>query len=104
MNYHNFASRLSVPRLPTETAKEISKPAPKKPRRPSRRRAIVVGPLLPLLCLLTLSMGAFAEGDAVHAVVTAPRHADAASYIIPIIGLAVVFLRLPVLWRRDFQC
>ena len=104
MNYHNFASRLSVQRLPAESTKDASKPATKKSRRQGRRRVIVVGPLLPLLCVLGFSVTALAEGDAPSGRVATPQHVDVGSYIIPLVGLAVVLLRLPVLWRRDIQC
>ncbi|MDR3403672.1 MAG: hypothetical protein P4L99_14330 [Chthoniobacter sp.] len=39
MNYHNFASRLSPPRLPAaDPTKEQRKATPKKSLRPMRRR------------------------------------------------------------------
>ncbi|MEI9894051.1 MAG: hypothetical protein WDN28_09235 [Chthoniobacter sp.] len=104
MNYHNFASRLSLPRVPSANSpKEQPKAAPKKsPRTPRRRLATATA--VALWCLCAFHADAEAKTDGAHASRPPVRPINTPTFIITLTGLAVVVLRLPTLWRRDLDC
>lgn len=105
MNYHNFASRLTIRRLPAaNNAKDQAKPTPKKARRPIRRPfAPAVATLVLALCVLTLRSEAAEQNDA--RTVSPPLwRVNAPTLLVTLTGLGVALLRMPTLWRRDFDC
>ena len=104
MNYHNFASRLSLQRLPaTNSAKPVAKPDPKKVRRPARRRFSAAAALALVLWVLCLRVEA-AEQDGSRAIQSAGWRVNAPTLLVTLTGLGVALLRVPALWRRDLDC
>jgi len=104
MNYHNFASRLSIQRLPaTHSAKPVAKPNPKKGRRPARRRFSAAAALALMLWVLCPRVEA-AEQDGSRAVRSSVWRVNAPTLLVTLTGLTVVLLRVPALWRRDLDC
>ncbi|HSI14950.1 MAG TPA: hypothetical protein VK961_23055 [Chthoniobacter sp.] len=106
MNYHNFASRLSIQRLPAaNTPKAVTKPEPdaKKVRRPGRRRFAAAAALLLVLCTLTFRAEA-AEQDDLRPARPGAWRVNVPTLLVTLTGLGVALLRVPTLWRRDFDC
>lgn len=107
MNYHNFASRLSIQRLPAaNAAKPLAKPQPetKKARRPGRRRfAGTAAALVLVSCALTPRVDA-TEQDGSRAVRSSVWRVNAPTLLVTLTGLGVALLRVPALWRRDLDC
>jgi len=104
MNYHNSASRLSLPRLPAPTStKEKPKAAPKKSLRPTRRR-LATSAALALSCLCALRADAATQADRAHQVTPPVHPINIPTFLITLTGLSVILLRLPALWRHDFDC
>ena len=104
MNYHNFASRLSIQRLPSATpTKESPKPDPKKSRRTPRRRFAMATALV-LLCFGELNAEAGAKTDGSLRVSPPSTSVNWPTFLITLTGLGVAILRIPALWRRDLDC
>jgi len=104
MNYHNFASRLSLPRLPAATStKEQPKTAPRKSRRTIGRRSAAAAALV-FLSVLTASANAGGPAEDVRPSASPRRTINTPTFLITLTGLGVVLLRLPTLWRRDLDC
>lgn len=108
MNYHNFASRLSIQRLSAaNSAKSVAKPEPRKVRRPARRpfttAATAAAALVLVLCTLTPRAEA-AENDGARAARPAVWRVNAPTLFVTLTGLGVALLRVPALWRRDLDC
>lgn len=103
MNYHNSASRLSLPRLPAPAStKERPKAAPKKSLRPTRRLATAVA--VALWCLCALRADAATQADPAHPVTPPVRPINTPTFLTTLTGLSVILLRLPALWRHDLDC
>ena len=101
MNYHNFASRLSAPRLtPTPQPKASKKPARKVARQPIIRRSLAAAAtLLAFICLHADTQAK----RAIPLVKPPPKlRVNVPTVVITATGLAVFLLRIPQLWRRDF--
>jgi hypothetical protein len=105
MNYHNFASRLTIRRLPAaNNAKDPAKPELKKTRRPSRRPfAPAAATLVLVLCVLTLRAEA-SEQNETRAIRPSGWRVNAPTLLVTVTGLGVALLRVPSLWRRDLDC
>ena len=105
MNYHNFASRLTIRRLPAaNNTKDLAKPIPKKTRRPIRRPlAPVVATLVLALCVLTMRTEAAEQNDT-GAIRPSGWRVNTPTLLVTLTGLGVALLRVPALWRRDFDC
>jgi hypothetical protein len=105
MNYHNFASRLSIQRLPSAiSTKEVPKPEPKKARRTPRRR-FALATALAILCFGVLGAEAGAKTDGGRRVSPpATWSVNVPTFLVTLTGLGVAILRIPALWRRDLDC
>ncbi|MEP6669978.1 MAG: hypothetical protein ABJF10_12540 [Chthoniobacter sp.] len=104
MNYHNFASRLSLQRLPTPASTKVQpKATPKKSRRAQGRRSTSVAALV-LLSALTFGADAGTLKDDARPSTPPAPPINLPTLLITLTGLGVVLLRLPTLWRRDFDC
>lgn len=104
MNYHNFASRISIQRLPAaNSTKPVAKPAPKKLRRPARRRFSAAAALAFALWILCLPVEA-AEQNGSRVVRPSGWRVNAPTLLVTLTGLGVALLRVPALWRRDLDC
>jgi len=104
MNYHNFASRLSVQRLRTSSSgKVVTKPAPKKPRQTSRRPLVSAAAVLLAMCVLGMQAEA-AERDGAKSSKGASGQGNLPTLLVTFTGLAVALLRVPALWKRDLDC
>ena len=104
MNYHNFASRLSIQRLPSvNTAKVAAKPEPKKVRRAARRRFVAAAALVLVLCALNLRTEA-AEQDGPRVARSSAWRVNVPTLLVTLTGLTVALLRIPTLWRQGLDC
>jgi hypothetical protein len=105
MNYHNFASRLTIRRLPAaNNTKDLAKPKPKKTRRPIRRPfAHATATLLSALSVLTMRVEAADQKDT-RTIKPSGWNVNAPTLIVTLTGLGVALLRVSALWRRDFDC
>jgi hypothetical protein len=103
MNYHNFASRISLPRLSSIPQTKLpAKPARKPVRRPLIRRSLATAAAAAILLSLSLRSEATSQTETVRVGPPPRMNVNTPTLIVTITGLAVALLRVPGLWRRDF--